>query len=90
MAWLDSVLVALDEWSPYSGACLNRFDCISNRLNLWLRNFNTDLTLKNCLSGSAKLTKNADPHKYKYSGFNIGFDSHSEFPFIDGSMEKNF
>ena len=34
--------------------------------------------------------KNADPHKYKYSGFNIGFDSHSEFPFIDGSMEKNF
>ena len=35
------------------------------------------------------LTKNADPGKYKYSGYGIGFDSCSEFSFTDGSMWKN-
>ena len=29
----------------------------------WLRNLNTDFTLKNCLFGSVKLTKNVDPDK---------------------------
>ena len=46
-------------------------------------------TLHNCLFGSVNLTKNnADPHKYKYCGFGIGFDSLSEFSFTDGSMGK--
>ena len=45
-------------------------------------------TLHNCLFGSVNLTKNADPHKYKYCGFSIGFDSLSEFSFTDGSMGK--
>ena len=31
-------------------------------------------TLENCLFGSAKLTKNADIDKYRYSGYGIGFD----------------
>ena len=31
-----------------------------------LRNLNTDFTLGNCLFGSVKLTKNADPDKYTY------------------------
>ena len=39
--------------------------------------------------GSVKLTKNANPDKYKYIGYGIGFDSHSEFSFADGSMEQN-
>ena len=34
-----------------------------------LRNLNTDFTLGNCLFGSVKLTKNADPDKYKYSHY---------------------
>ena len=38
--------------------------------------------------GSVKLTKNADPNNYKYSGFGIGFDFWSKFLFTDGSMEK--
>ena len=38
---------------------------ISHTLNPWLRNLITDFTLKNCLFGSVKLTKNADPHRYK-------------------------
>ena len=39
--------------------------------------------------GAAKLTKNADPNKYKYSGYDIGFDSRSEFLLPDSSMDKN-
>ena len=38
---------------------------------------------------TVKLTKNADLDKYKYSNYGIGFDSRSEFPFIDGSVGKN-
>ena len=36
----------------------------------------------------AKLTKNADPDKYKYNGYSIGFDSRSEFPFTGRSIER--
>ena len=39
---------------------------ISYTLNPWLRNLNTDFTLNNSLFGSVKLSKNADPDKYKY------------------------
>ena len=39
--------------------------------------------------GSVKLTKNADPDKYKYSGYGIGFGSPSEFLLNDGSVGKN-
>ena len=51
----------------------------SYTLNPQLRNLNTDFTLGNCLVGSVKRTKNADLDKFKYSGYDIGFDSHSEF-----------
>ena len=43
----------------------------------------------NFLFGFVKLTKNADPEKYKYSDYGIGFDSRSEFLFTDGSMGRN-
>ena len=59
---------------------------ISYALTPWLRNLNTDFTLNNCLFGSVKLTKNADPDNYKCSSYDIGFDSPSEFLFTDGSM----
>ena len=45
--------------------------------------------MKDCLFGSVKLTKNADPDKYKYSGYGIGLDSRSEFSLSDGSIGKN-
>ena len=54
-----------------------------------LRNLNTNFALGNCLFGSVKGTKNADLDKYKYTGYDIGFDSHSEFLFTDGSFGKN-
>ena len=40
---------------------------ISYTISPWLRNLNTDFTLNNCIFGSVKLNKNADPDKYKYS-----------------------
>ena len=58
-------------------------------LNPLLRNVNRGLTLNNCLFGSVKLTKNADPDKHKYSGYGIGFVSLSEFLFTNGRMGKN-
>ena len=62
---------------------------ISYTINPQLRNLNTDFTLKNCLFGSVKLTKNTDLDKYKHSSYGIGFDSHSEFLLPDSSMGKN-
>ena len=61
---------------------------ISYVLNPWLRNLNTDFTLQNSLFRSLKLTKNANPDKYKYSGFSIGFDCRLEFTFIYGNMGR--
>ena len=62
---------------------------ISYILNPWLRNLNTDFILMTCLFGSVKLTKNADLDTYKYSGYDRGFDSRSEFSFTVGSLVKN-
>ena len=60
---------------------------ISYTLAPQLRNLNADFTLNNCLFGSVKLTENADIDKY--SRYNIGFDSRSEFSLPDGSMGRN-
>ena len=46
--------------------------------------FKHGFTLKHCLFGFVKLTKNADPDKY-----GIGLDSRSKFLFTSGSMRKN-
>ena len=48
---------------------------ISYRLSPLLRNLNTDFILNKCLFRSVELTKNADPDKYKYSSYDIEFDS---------------
>ena len=73
----------------FNGNCLINNISIPKNTKSMVKKFNTDFTLNNCLFGSAKLTKNADPDKYKYSGYGIRFDSHSEFSFTDGSMRKN-
>ena len=40
--------------------------------------------LENCLFGAVILTKHADIHLYKYSGYGIGFDRKGEFSFGNG------
>ena len=39
--------------------------------------------------GSVKVTKNADPDKYSYSGYGIGFDTCEEYSLPDGGVGKN-
>ena len=45
--------------------------------------------MNNYLFRSVRLTKNADPDKYKYSSYGIGFDFRSEFSLSDGSYGKS-
>ena len=40
-------------------------------------------TLENCLLDAARLTKNADVDKYKYSGYGIGFERRGNFLVVD-------
>ena len=44
---------------------------ISYTLSTYSRDLNTYFTLGNCLFGSVKLIKNADPDKYGYRDYNI-------------------
>ena len=50
--------------------------------------FNTDFTLKDCLFGGVKLSKNTDPDKYVYTGYGMGFDSRSVFSLPNGNIGK--
>ena len=83
----------------FNGHCLTKHNIsipkkvinlyISYTLNLQLRNLNKDCTFGNCFFGSAKLTKNVDLDKYKYSSYSIGFDPPSEFSLHDNSIGNN-
>ena len=50
---------------------------------VWSQDLNTKLTLKDCLFRKVKITKNADPIKYSYSGHGIGFDFCSLFSILN-------
>ena len=41
-----------------------------------VRSLNKAFTLDDCLFGTLKLIKNADPDKQVYSGYGTGFDVH--------------
>ena len=52
---------------------------------------NFEPALENCLFGAVKLTKNSDIDKYKYSGYDLGFDSKGTFSHPNGSsFGQNF
>ena len=61
---------------------------VSHTLVPQLKNLNTDSTLGNFLFGWAKVTNNFDLDKYKYTGYEIGFDSRSEFLFTNEEYGK--
>ena len=50
---------------------------------------NFDPTLKNCLFGAIKLTKNSDIDKCEYSDYGIGFDSKETFSHPSGTNSVN-
>ena len=54
-------------------------------MNLWPLTVAKDFVLRNSLFGAVKLTTKADPDKYKYFGFGIGFDPHGSFSLSHGS-----
>ena len=58
---------------------------IMYELDRWSQEFN----LKDSLLGAVKLTKNANPDKYFYSGCGIGFDSRSLISFPNFDKGKN-
>ena len=46
---------------------------------MWPFRQSSDFTLQNSLFRAVKLTKNADPDKYKYSSYSIRFDAGRSF-----------
>ena len=62
---------------------------ISQELDTWSRDLNSNFSLKDYLIGGIKLAKNADPDKFIYTGCGIGLNSVSEFSLPDGSVGKN-
>ena len=58
-------------------------------LDTWPRDLNSDFTSKDFLFGGVKLAKNPDPDKYAYTCYAIGFNSCSEYLFLDDNAGKN-
>ena len=46
-------------------------------------------TLENCLFGAVSLTKHVHIDRYKYSGYDIGFDRKGEFSFGSNRFGRN-
>ena len=53
-----------------------------------VRSLNKAFTLDDCLFGTLKLIKNADPDKQVYSGYGTGFDVHQDFS-VNGKFGQN-
>ena len=84
--WINSSRIRL----KFKGSCLKQENVIFTpnnvgnlfivyKLDKWLQDLNTDFTVKDCLFGNVKITKNSNPDKYCYSGYEIEFDSCSLF-----------
>ena len=58
-------------------------------LDRWSQDLNAKFTLEDCLFGAVKLTENATPNKYSYSGYGIGFDSRSLISVPNTDWVKN-
>ena len=53
-------------------------------MNLWPYKQDTDYTFGKAFFGAVKLTKYADPDKYKHSGYGIGFAVRGSISLSDG------
>ena len=95
VVWINNSRIRL----KFKGSCLKQAKVtftqndfvnlfIAYELDRWSRDLNTDFILKNCFFGSLKLTKDVDPDKYKYSGFDREFNSRSEFSLPDVIVGK--
>ena len=57
-------------------------------LNAWPRNPANNFTLKNCLFGTVKLTRNANKSKLTYNGQGIAFDEEGLWSFANDFVKK--
>ena len=83
----------------FNGTCLKQDKITFNHgkiVNIYIvydlqstLNYDADITLENCLFGAVKVTKNADVCKYKYFGYDIGFDGKGAFLHPSGSFGNN-
>ena len=83
----------------FTGSCLKQSDHIfTNKkvVNIYIvyelaasSSHDSDPTIKNCLFGAVTVTKNADIEKYKYSGYDTGFDRRSSFSFTGVGFGQN-
>ena len=62
---------------------------ITFEINLWSFYVFDGFTLANSLFGAVRLTKNAYPDKYFYSGYGISFDVSGTFLLPNGGFGKN-
>ena len=58
-------------------------------IHLWDYVDSSDPTLGTSLFGAVKLVKNADTDKYKYFGYDTGFDVKGNFSFSTGGFAKD-
>ena len=95
MVWYGSKIKLKFKWS-----CLKQdFETFTpkNVVNLFIvyeldrlsQFLNATFTLKDCLFGSVKITKNADHNKYFYSRYGIRFDSRPLFSIPNFDWGKN-
>ena len=84
----------------FSGSCLKQNAITYNHgksVNIYIlykinktdNTTSSDPTLENCLFGAVTLTKNADIDKYKYSGYDIGFNRKVSFSFPSTGLGRN-
>ena len=71
------VCLKQDKVTFNSSNVINLF--VTSELYRWSQDLNADFTLKYCLLGAVKLTKNTYPDIYFYARYGIRFDSCSLF-----------
>ena len=85
LVWMNNSRIRLE----FKASCLKQEDTTAYtpnnvvslytvyELDMWSEDLNANFTLQDCLFGNVRVTKNADPNKYLYSGCGVGFDFHS-------------
>ena len=55
----------------------------------WTGDLNTDFTLVDRFIEAVKWTRNANPGKFEYSGYEIKFNASSQFSLANDKLSKN-
>ena len=86
LKFTNFILIQRINFSFYRNFIINLH--IAYELNTSQRNSNTNFTLKNCIFGTVKLTRNADKSKFTYNGWGIALDRKGFWSF-DNETARN-